>query len=224
MAALDEEVGEGAADLVGGRDGAHQSPILEPTRWRGPTAPKTAQTHTHVRAPACRCGRCEVTGDPGRCEGTGRQGPPPLRRGCGHIAGDPAITRRGYRFYRGNGLELGGFFTRRFTLEDGRGASVSLVAGIDIETGAGLLDRCATTEEAARELQRGPGSVWAVVLTLENATVSWLELNRQLMVGDPAAFGAFAAELSELPLLDHDCCPLCAERPPARRLTTRAGA
>jgi hypothetical protein len=50
------------------------------------------------------------------------------------------------------------------------------------------------------------------VLTLENATIAWRELSRQLMVSDPAAFGAFAAELTELPLLDADGCPLCAER------------
>ena len=89
---------------------------------------------------------------------------------------------------------------------------MTLVAGIDIETGAGVLDRCDDGEEAARKLTCGPGSVWAVVLTLENATVSWRELNRKLMVGDPSAFGAFAAELNGLPLLDHETCPLCAER------------
>jgi hypothetical protein len=49
-----------------------------------------------------------------------------LREACGHVAGSAEIVRRGYRFYRGFGLELGGFFTRRFTLEDGRGASVTL--------------------------------------------------------------------------------------------------
>jgi hypothetical protein len=119
---------------------------------------------------------------------------------------------RGYRYYRGFGIDVGGFFTRRFRLQDGRGASVTLVAGLDIESGACVLERCATTEEAARELTRGPRSVWAVVLTLENARVSWRELKRQLMVGDPAAFGGFAAELSELSLLEHDLCPLCAER------------
>ena len=54
--------------------------------------------------------------------------------------------------------------------------------------------------------------MWAIVLTLENATVSWRELNRTLMIGDPSAFGAFAAELTGLPLLDHETCPLCAER------------
>jgi hypothetical protein len=140
------------------------------------------------------------------------QGPPPLRRACGHVAGDPVIVRRGYRYYRGFGLDLGGFFTRRFTLEDGRGASVTLVAGVDMESGAGMLDRCTSTEQAARELTSGPASIWAVVLTLENATVSWRELSRSLMVSDPSAFGAFAAELTELPLLDHDSCPLCAER------------
>ena len=140
------------------------------------------------------------------------QGPPPLRRACGHVAGTPALVQRGYRYYRGSGLDLGGFFTRRFTLEDGRGASVTLVAGIDIETGAGLLEGCTSTEQAAGELTTGPASIWAIVLTLENATVSWRELRRQLIVSDPAAFGAFAAELTELPLLDQDGCPLCAER------------
>jgi hypothetical protein len=140
------------------------------------------------------------------------QGPPPLRRACGHVAGDPVLVRRGYRYYRGFGLDLGGFFTRRFTLEDGRGASVTLVAGIDVESGAGMLERCTSTEQAARELTTGPASIWAIVLTLENATVSWRELSRNLMIGDPSAFGAFAAELTELPLLEHDSCPLCAER------------
>jgi hypothetical protein len=140
------------------------------------------------------------------------QEPPPLRRACGHVAGNPAIVQRGYRYYRGVGLDFGGFFTRRFTLEDGRGASVTLVAGIDIESGAGMLERCSSTEEAARELTRGPASVWAIVLTLENATVSWRELNNHLLLSDPSAFGAFAAELSELSLLEHETCPLCAER------------
>ena len=120
--------------------------------------------------------------------------------------------RRGYRYYRGFGLDLGGFLTRRFTLEDGRGASVTLVAGIDVESGSGVLDRCRTSEDAARELATGAGSVWAVVLTLENATVSWRELNRRLLVNDPAAFGAFAAELGGLALLQSEACPLCAER------------
>jgi len=136
----------------------------------------------------------------------------PLREACGHVAGSAEIVRRGYRFYRGFGLELGGFFTRRFTLEDGRGASVTLVAGIDVESGAGVLDRCRTSEDAARELNRSPGSVWAVVLTLENATVSWRDLNRRLLLNDPSAFGAFAAELGGLALLQSDACPLCAER------------
>ena len=162
--------------------------------------------------------RCEATRDPGRFEALADQGPPPLRRACGHVAGDPAIIRRGYRFYRGSGHELGGFLTRRFTLEDGRGASVTLLAGIDIETGAGMLDRCGTTDEAVRELQRGPGSVWAVVLTLENATVSWRELNRKLMIGDPSAFGAFAAELSGC-RCSTTTRARCAPSAPARRLT-----
>jgi hypothetical protein len=139
-------------------------------------------------------------------------GPPPLRRACGHVAGDPALVERGYRYYRGSGLDLGGFLTRRFTLQDGRRASVTLVAGIDVGTGAGLLERCTSSEQAARELAAGPAGIWAVVLTLENATVSWRELSRQLMVGDPAAFGAFAAELTELSLLDAEACPLCAAR------------
>jgi hypothetical protein len=139
-------------------------------------------------------------------------GEPPLRDACGHVAGSAEIVRRGYRFYRGVGLELGGFFTRRFTLDDGRGASVTLVAGIDVESGAGVLDRCRTSEDAARELARVPGSVWAVVLTLENATVSWRDLNRRLLVSDPSAFGAFAAELGGLSLLQSDACLLCAER------------
>jgi hypothetical protein len=136
----------------------------------------------------------------------------PLRRACGHVAGDPAFIRRGYRFYRGIGIELGGFFTRRFTLEDGRGASVSLVAGIDVETGTGVLDTCTTGDDAVHELTCGPGSVWAVVLTLENATVSWRELNRKLVVADPAAHEAFATELGGLTLLDASSCPLCGER------------
>jgi hypothetical protein len=139
-------------------------------------------------------------------------GPPPLRRACGHVAGDPSIVKRGYRYYRGVGLDLGGFLTRRFTLEDGRSASVTLVAGMDVETGAGMLEGCTSSAQAARELGTGPASIWAVVLTLENATVSWRELSRQLMVGDPAAFGAFAAELTELSLLDAEDCPLCAGR------------
>jgi hypothetical protein len=138
--------------------------------------------------------------------------PTALRRACGHVAGDPVFLRRGYRFYRGSGLEVGGFFTRRFGLPDGRRASVTLVAGIDAETGAGVLERCTTTDQAGHELTCGPGSVWAVVLTLENATVSWRELNRTLIVGDAVAFEAFAAELGGLPLLAPGTCPLCAER------------
>jgi hypothetical protein len=137
------------------------------------------------------------------------QQPTALRRACGHVAGDPVFLRRGYRFYRGSGLDLGGFFTRRFSVEDGRRASVTLIAGIDIETGAGVLDRCTTTEEAGHELTCGPGSVWAVVLTLANATVSWRELTRGLIVADAAAHRAFAEELSGLPLLGPETCPLC---------------
>jgi hypothetical protein len=138
--------------------------------------------------------------------------PTTLRRACGHVAGDPVFLRRGYGFYRGSGLDLGGFFTRRFTLADGRRASVTLIAGIDVETGACVLERCTTLEEAGHELTFGPGSAWAVVLTLENATVSWRELNRTLIVGDAPAFEAFAAELGGLPLLGPGTCPLCAER------------
>jgi hypothetical protein len=149
-----------------------------------------------------------IQGDP---KALADHAPQPLRRACGHVAGDPAIIRRGYRFYRGIGQEIGGFLTRRFTLEDGRGASVTLLAGIDAESGAGVLERCTTTDDALHELTCGPGSLWAVVLTLENATISWRELNRKLMIGDPSAFGAFAAELTGLPLLGHETCPLCAE-------------
>ncbi len=138
--------------------------------------------------------------------------PTALRRACGHVAGDPLFLRRGYRFYRGTGLDLGGFFTRRFTVEDGRRASVTLLAGIDVETGGGVLERCTTTEEAGYELTCGPGSIWAALLTLENATVAWRELNRKLIVGDSAAFRAFADELCGLPLLGPDTCPLCSER------------
>src|SRR4029077_13795451 len=112
----------------------------------------------------------------GEAKDLGDQGPPTLRRACGHVAGDPELIRRGYRYYRGSGLEVGGFLTRRFTLEDGRGASVTLVAGIDVESGTGMLERCASTEQAARELASGPASVWAVVLTLENATVAWRDM------------------------------------------------
>jgi hypothetical protein len=138
--------------------------------------------------------------------------PVALRRACGHVAGDPTFLRRGYRFYRGGGLDLGGFFTRRFTLADGRGASVTLLAGIDVETGAGMLDHCTSTEEAAHELTCGPGSVWGSLLTLENATVSWRELKTRLIVGDAPAYEAFSAELASLPLLGPGTCPLCAER------------
>jgi hypothetical protein len=148
----------------------------------------------------------------GGCTRLADQGPPLLRRACGHVEGDPSLPKRGYRYYRGTGLDVGGFFTRRFTLEDGRGASVTLVAGIDVETGAGMLERCTSTEQAAGALTTGPASIWAVVLTLENATVSWRELTRHLMLRDPGAFGAFAAELTALPLLDADGCPLCSER------------
>jgi len=135
--------------------------------------------------------------------------PTALRNACGHVAGDPLFLRRGYQFYRGSGLDLGGFFTRRFAVEDGRRASVTLIAGIDAETGAGVLERCTTTAEAGHELTCGPGSVWAVVLTLANATVSWRELNRKLIVADAAAHRAFADELSGLPLLGPETCPLC---------------
>ena len=138
--------------------------------------------------------------------------PTALRQACGHVAGDPVFLRRGYRFYRGSGPDLGGFFTRRFTVEDGRRASVTLIAGIDAETGAGVLERCTTTQEAGHELTCGPGSVWAVVLTLANATVAWRELNRALIVSDAAAHRSFADELSGLPLLGPETCPLCAER------------
>ena len=136
-----------------------------------------------------------------------------LRRACGHVAGDPAFLRRGYRFYRGFGLELGGFFTRRFTLEDGRGASVTLVAGIDVESGAGVLERCTTTAEAGHELTCGPGSVWAVVLTLENATISWRELNRKLIVGDAAALRRVRRRArAGCRCSGRETCPLCGER------------
>jgi hypothetical protein len=138
--------------------------------------------------------------------------PTALRRACGHVAGDPSFLRRGYRFYTGSGLDLGGFFTRRFTLADGRRASVTLLAGIDVETGAGVLEQCTTSEEAGHELTCGPGSVWAALLTLENATVSWRELRSKLIVGDAPAFEAFSAELGALPLLGPGTCPLCAER------------
>jgi hypothetical protein len=148
----------------------------------------------------------------GEARDLGQEGPPTLRRACGHVAGDPELMRRGYRYYRGFGLEVGGFLTRRFTLEDGRGASVTLVAGIDVESGAGMLERCTSTEQAARELMSGPASVWATILTLENATVAWRDLHLRLLIGDPPAFGAFAAELTELRLLDGDSCPLCAQR------------
>ena len=81
-----------------------------------------------------------------------------------------------------------------------------------------MLERCTSTEQAARELTSGPASIWAIVLTLENATISWRELNRHLMVGDPSAFGAFAAELTELPLLEARQLPAVRRARPPRRL------
>ena len=83
-----------------------------------------------------------------------------------------------------------------------------------------MLERCTSTEQAARELTSGPASVWAIVLTLENATISWRELSRHLMVSDPSAFGAFAAELTELPLLAGRQLPALRRALPPRRLAT----
>ena len=72
--ALDEEVREAAADLVGRRHGAHSSPIL-----RGGAETRRARRIRCKSAlscprPRCRCRGCEAARDPGGREAAGRPG------------------------------------------------------------------------------------------------------------------------------------------------------
>ena len=154
--ALGEVVGEALADLVGRHHGAHASPILRGEASPEARAENWRKSPLMLQAVRADAGTVRLRAIQGDARKLADDGPPPLRRACGHVAGDPALVRRGYRYYRGFGLDLGGFLTRRFTLEDGRGASVTLVAGIDIESGAGMLEHCTSTAQAARELRAAP--------------------------------------------------------------------
>jgi hypothetical protein len=136
-----------------------------------------------------------------------------LRRACGHVHGDAAWLSRGYRFVSLPGAELPSFLVRRVELADGGIVAVTLLAGLDPDTGAAVLDHATTPEIAAEALRTGPSGIWLVHLTVGNRTVQLGELAAAL-TGTPGPEDlALAHEASALELLPRQGCPLCRVHP-----------
>jgi hypothetical protein len=137
-----------------------------------------------------------------------------LRRACGHVFGDAAWLSRGYRFIALPGAELPSFLVRRRETGDGGVVAVTLLAGIDPDSGAPVLEGVHDSSAAARVLgTRGKAGIWLVHLTIGNRTVPLADLAAALLgTPDPEEI-ALADEASSLTLLPRAACPLCGPHP-----------
>jgi hypothetical protein len=136
-----------------------------------------------------------------------------LRRACGHVSGDAGWLTRGYRFVALPGAELPTFLVRRVELADGGIVAVTLLAGLDPETGTPVLENVRSSKLAADALRKGPASVWLVHLTVGNRTVQLGELASALLGTPGPEEMALAREAGELALLPRKSCPLCRVHP-----------
>lgn len=144
--------------------------------------------------------------------GLGAQAADLVRR-CEHVPLDARVTSLGYRFYPMPGSELPSFFAKRFTAGD-RGGAITLLAGIDPRTGAGVLEDCESSAEATQRISRGESGLWLVRLSYGARSISFTELLQSFSTVRPHAFSAFAAELYALAPLERAACPLCTPAPP----------
>ena len=136
-----------------------------------------------------------------------------FRRACGHVHGDASWLTRGYRFVALPSAELPSFLVRRVELADGGIVAVTLLAGLDPDTGTPVLEDAATPEQAAAALRTGPAGIWLVHLTVGNRTVQLGELASALL-GTPGPEDlALTHEASALDLLPRQSCPLCRVHP-----------
>ena len=131
----------------------------------------------------------------------------PLAGACGHVLGDATLLARGYRPFAASG-DLPAFLIRRMLLADERCISLTVLGGIDPLTHESAL-ASATADEIPAVLREQPAELFRLLLTIGNATVSWLELVTALERTDPLAYAAAVRELSELPLVARRSCPVC---------------
>jgi hypothetical protein len=137
-----------------------------------------------------------------------------LRRACGHVHGDAAWLARGYRFISLPGAELPSFLVRRRETGDGGVVAVTLLAGIDPETGTPVLDGIDRSSDAARVLgTRGKAGIWLAHLTIGNRTVPLADLAAALLGTPGPEELALADEAQSLTLLPRAACPLCGPHP-----------
>jgi hypothetical protein len=136
-----------------------------------------------------------------------------FRRACGHVHGDVAWLSRGYRFVALPGAELPSFLIRRVELADGGIVAVTLLAGLDPDTGAPVLEAAHDSKMAADALRKGPAGIWLVHLTVGNRTVQLGELASSLLGTPGPEELALAHEASALSLLARQSCPLCRVHP-----------
>jgi hypothetical protein len=132
-----------------------------------------------------------------------------LRRACGHVHGDAGWLERGYRFVALRGAELPSFLVKRLELGDGSVVAVTLLAGLDPETGTPVLDGVSTAKLAAQALTKGPAGIWLVHLTIGNRTVQLGELASALLGTPGPEELALASEAGSLALLNRQDCPMC---------------
>lgn len=126
---------------------------------------------------------------------------------CGHVAPGAEVLERGYRFMPMPGADVPPFLIRRFQA-GARPAAVTLLAGVDPETGDDVAGDLPDALALARLLAVGRGGVWLLRLSLGARTIGLDELEA-LARRDPLAAAAFAAELVALEPLTHDDCPIC---------------
>ncbi len=131
-----------------------------------------------------------------------------LRRRCPHVAVDGRLTALGYRFYAMPGSDVPSFFCKRFRAGTG-GAALTLLAGIDPQTGEAVLDDCRSASEAATEIASGRAGTWLLRVTYGARMVALDELCGTFAHREPAAFAAIAAELEALGPALRSACSLC---------------
>ncbi len=148
----------------------------------------------------------EIDERPGTTLADGRSGE--LADRCQHVAVDGRLTTLGYRFYATGG-DVPSFFCKRFAVGTRTGA-ITLLAGIDARTGDAILDRCRSAREAARTINVGSGGWWVLRLSYGARMMTFPELVGAFAERDPAAYGAFVAELDALGVHAADDCPICA--------------
>lgn len=131
-----------------------------------------------------------------------------LRSLCGHVAVDAEVLARGYRFVPMPGSELPPFLVRRVQAGS-RPVAITLLAGIDPETGEAVAEDADDVLELARRLAVGRGGLWTMRLSVGARTLTVDELIDEVIVQDPLSAAALVSELSALRPLSRSSCPCC---------------